>query len=720
MNGERLFELLPAVHRLRDAERGEPLRALIGLLELELERIRENIEELGESWFIETCPAWVVPYIGDLVGNRPLIEVVHGRRADVAKTLYYRRRKGTLPMLEELARDVTGWGAHAVEMMETLAWTQHVNHVRRSIATDRTRLHPRAVTRVGTALVRDGRTLDLLDGPFDRVAHTVDVRRAPAGMVPRGTHRPAARLEEGWYGPRRLGFFLWRLHHYPLENAPARRADAPNTHGWHFSALGASAPLFTVPRADRDPALQSTELNVRAPIRALAFRADVEDFRDTWLPQPPASRPIETEGFYGPNRSFHIVADGTPLEPERLLCKDLGAWARPPAGRVGVDVRRGRISFAAGEEPEEVTVNYAYGFSDDIGGGPYDRRDSLADPAAAEWGATVGKGTAVDTLQQALTLWNDAGRPPGVIEISDNGVYGGALEIALPVHGALTIQAAQGRFPSIRTVGNLVVEALDDDSTLTMNGLLFESSLELRGSIAVELNHCTLVPGRMLDGNGEPWFGDRDAIVVGPGDAAPRVTVHRTIIGAIRLPPETRMLEVGDSIVHGLAVGGVVRPAIAADDTGAIGPPTRLERVTVFGSLNVRELHASDVLFTEPVTTQRTQSGCVRFSHVPDGSRTPRRFRCQPDLALEDVTGSAQRERVRQRLAPRFTATRFGDPAYAQLHHSAAGELRTGASNGSEMGAFNRLMQPQREANLQTRLGEYMPFGLEAGLIYVT
>ena len=36
-------------------------------------------------------------------------------RADVAKTIYYRRRKGTPPMLEELARDVTGWGAHVVE-----------------------------------------------------------------------------------------------------------------------------------------------------------------------------------------------------------------------------------------------------------------------------------------------------------------------------------------------------------------------------------------------------------------------------------------------------------------------------------------------------------------------------------------------------------------------------------------------------------------------------
>ena len=34
------------------------------------------------------------------------------------------------------------------------------------------------------------------------------------------------------------------------------------------------------------------------------------------------------------------------------------------------------------------------------------------------------------------------------------------------------------------------------------------------------------------------------------------------------------------------------------------------------------------------------------------------------------------------------------------------------------MGAFSHLKQPQR--NLRLRLGEYLPFGLEPGLIYVT
>jgi hypothetical protein len=36
------------------------------------------------------------------------------------------------------------------------------------------------------------------------------------------------------------------------------------------------------------------------------------------------------------------------------------------------------------------------------------------------------------------------------------------------------------------------------------------------------------------------------------------------------------------------------------------------------------------------------------------------------------------------------------------------------------MGAFNELMQPQRETDLRVRLDEYLRFGLEAGIFYAT
>src|ERR671938_441152 len=128
-----MYELLPVLYRLRDVERGYPLRALLQIIGEQADIVKQDIDALWDDYFIETCAHWVIPYIGDLVANNPLYEVA-GRRADVAKTIYYRRRKGTLPMLEELARNVTGWGAHAVEFMELLGWTQNLNHLRYALS----------------------------------------------------------------------------------------------------------------------------------------------------------------------------------------------------------------------------------------------------------------------------------------------------------------------------------------------------------------------------------------------------------------------------------------------------------------------------------------------------------------------------------------------------------------------------------------------------------
>jgi hypothetical protein len=134
----------------------------------------------------------------------------------------------------------------------------------------------------------------------------------------------------------------------------------------------------------------------------------------------------------------------------------------------------------------------------------------------------------------------------------------------------------------------------------------------------------------------------------------------------------------------------------------------------------MRELRvASEVIFTAPVQVQRLQTGMVRFSYIPDGSQTPRRYRCQPDLAVATAETSGQ-EALRAMLQPQFTSTRYGDPGYAQLSPQCPPEISTGAESGAEMGALHDLLQAQREANLRALLDEYLPSGLEAGIFYVT
>ena len=123
-NADRLYELLPAVHRLRDADRGYPLRALLQVISEQVNIVDADIAQLYENWFVETCQDWVVPYIGDLVGFTPLFDVgepssVQKARAlareriliprrEVANTVRFRRRKGTVAILEDLATAVAG------------------------------------------------------------------------------------------------------------------------------------------------------------------------------------------------------------------------------------------------------------------------------------------------------------------------------------------------------------------------------------------------------------------------------------------------------------------------------------------------------------------------------------------------------------------------------------------------------------------------------------
>jgi len=246
--------------------------------------------------------------------------------------------------------------------------------------------------------------------------------------------------------------------------------------------------------------------------------------------------------------------------------------------------------------------------------------------------------------------------------------------------------------------------------------------LQVSGEMGrLRLLHTTLVPGRGLDEEGEPRSMAPSLTVAGTSasgatiNAGLRVEIAFSITGPLRLPEDAEGLWLLDSIVDGLRGSAIA----ATDSHDQPGPPTTLERVTVFGRAYVKRLPlASEVIFTAPVLAAFCQDGCVRFSFVPRHSRTPRRYHCQPDLEV------ARRPDLESEiigwLAPSFTDERYGQPGYAQLRLGCPLQIRTGAEDGSEMGAFCHLKQPQREKNLLLRLEEYLPFGLDPGLIYVT
>jgi hypothetical protein len=293
-----------------------------------------------------------------------------------------------------------------VAFFELLGWTQNLNHQRYRLAANPGGRNPNSVDRVGTVNLRSLDVLDRLNGPFDLVSHTVDVR-------------PISRLQ-GWYNIRKVGFFLWRLRQFPLQEVTARRSLVAQDCGYHFSPLGNPAPLFHQPQVEGDEAGLAGEIHVPGPIRPLALHRELEDCRQL----------SEIKGiYYGDGLSFSIKRNGHCIPPENIVCQDLTDWTLPPStltykkadGTVldlpieaAVDPHLGRITFPFGSLTDEshITVNYSYGFSADMGGGPYDRRQTLADPDLARWNYFVSQKEKSNppshtyrSLNEALTAW---------------------------------------------------------------------------------------------------------------------------------------------------------------------------------------------------------------------------------------------------------------------------------------------------------------------------
>lgn len=769
---QRLMALVPAVYRLRDAEqdafdlerirvleqsgeltpemlrkRGGPLQALLAVIAEEIAAVEENLAQLYDDHFIETCAEWVVPYIGDVVGHRTLpLPSAATRfstpRAEVANAITYRRRKGTAAILEQLAHDVTGWPARLIEYFQLLSSTQHLNHLRPQAALPDFR-RMSAIERVGS--------------PFDTTPRSLEVRRIGA--------------RRGRYNIPNMGLVLWRIATYDVESgAPRLEASGGNTR-FRFNPLGLDAPLLNPPRVEEDPLGFAAETDLPDPLARRSLARELDARRAALVNGDDVVR-----RFFAEAAPFAVSVAGLRVPDDQVLICDLSTWVAIPATRsyrrradgalvarpigVAIDPMLGRFAFPAAVDPDEVRVAYTYGFPADLGGGPYERDGSVAtwlDPVRrpATWQIGVSReaatlatsnpphSTVVATLTEAVDAWkvHVTAHPGafGIIAVMDSASYvewlTGTDRIEVPAGSRLAIVAgdwpradaagpggpfrplgglsAQGKRPHLR--GDVSVcgttapdEVLPDGTTrprtpgeLIVDGLLIEGELRvLVGDLGeLEIRHSTLVPA-------EGGLVVNASVTPDLQNAALTVVLAHAVTGPVTLPSTIRSMLLADTIIEG--------------DVVAPGGHLEVSRTTITGTTAARGLDASDAIFVQPVTAERRQQGCLRYSHVPAASSTPRRFRCQPDLAVNRLADPAMAASTAQRVAPQFTSLRYGDPGYLQLAERCAAEIRTGASDGAEMGAFNLVKQPQREANLRLRLREHLRVGLEAGTFYRT
>ena len=724
LDAEALLSRLPAFYRERDEALGGPLAALLAVMAAQGEVLLQDLQRLYDDAFIETCDEALVPYIGDLLGVRPLHAIAGtaaaGQRALVANTLRLRRRKGTLPVLEEVALAATGWRASAMEFFEHLSTTQHVNHLR-----------PHSLR---TPDLRQAAKLERIGRAFDSSAASADVRALTSFANPGGGPRPNI---------AGVGLFVWRMSAYPVQRATAAVLAGEPGH-YSFDPLGRDVPLVNRPRSDPAAGTLALPQDVPEPLsrRALAdeLNARRQALADGVSPAALWFTPASATLAAGEGASvLRVWLNGVEVPPEDLVVCHLGAfplinperWRRPPASLmvqrtgdplttlnfpqgpaaclVGIDPALGRLVLPAGRAFARVEVASAYAFPGDVGGGPYDRRANantvdaqaagLLNPADFQTVLTVPGSHA--TLAAALAAVVLGKRT--LIRLVDDATQTVSPTLNLP-GTLLAVEAANRRRPV--WVGDIDLRG-DAQTRLVLSGLLIDGALRLKGLLrGVDVRHCSLVPAR----GGIAHTGSGPDL---------RLTLTHSLIGAIR----------ADAGLAGVTADTCVIDAADAAPPVALDLPDTtltLNRCTVLGTVAAGELAAGHTLFDGRVAIQHRQTGCVRFCWVPAENKpgtkpapslTPKRYRCQPDGVQHGMPAAVAAEET-LRVTPVFDSTTFGQAAYARLRSTTATEVRSGAQNGAEIGVWNHLAQPQREANLRQMLDEYLRFGLEAGAIF--
>ena len=543
---DKLWNLLPVIYRAEDTDQfgaNGPLREMVNRIGAQAAILRRSIDRMWEDQSIETCDDWVIPYIGDLLGTNLVAGLdPRGQRLDVAKTIYYRRRKGTLAILEEIAADITGWDAKIVEFFRRMGRTRHG-------------LDPP----IGPSLYAndDIATLQFAEGLVGRLTHTgiggfADLRNVYGASKSHSAFdeffhtadiRPGLG-RNGWYNIPRLGVFLWRLKSYPL--GPVTPVPVGGCLDWYsFDPTGRDIQLFAAGR--------STD----------AYGGQWVSPAEAQLPTPISEPLLEA------NEAASESASTINLYPDALAV--YSTVVTPPgielvpASQLQIRPERGRFEHLL--SPPSVETNlvatYHYGFSSDVGAGPYDRRiDAIPIATPAPKAVITGGGRAL------------AGGMPstGTLTITDSLTYAGAADVTM--QGQLTLTAKNQERPLIRldrppsqwTINGAL------SSCLVLDGLFISGSdVVLQGDFdSVALNCCTIDPGSATSGSaglssppGPPF-----AVAADGRDLVPTrlwieakvktLTIDRCILGPIRTRDGgfVETLTVSNSILQAIATSG--------------------------------------------------------------------------------------------------------------------------------------------------------------------
>lgn len=756
---EKLWRWVPATYRELDAlEGGRALLAFIDVLAEHAAYLKRNHDRFWDDAYPELASDWAIPYLAELVATRLLsAQDARARRVDVAKTIYYRRRKGTLAVLEQLIADMTGWDGKVVEEFRRLARAPHgldgPAHLGRLTRT------PEG----GVADMRSVRGALLAGDAFDELHYTPDARR------------PMGSKWKGRRGIAKLGFHVFRLHPVSYSGVEPRRVQplAGSRDGFTFDPSGRDVPLFAtdqshpsgspLPDAQGDWSGWRSAAEWQLP-RAIACRLlgeagfEVGEPQIAWILTTPLIplpanrqaaaddlRKLAGERFYGRAAFVRLLAalpaaaittQAAVLKAllERALVPDCGSAALLPNGtdavawpdhtapdRSAIGAPALAVRFAGVAAPvarsETRSAQLETWSAPALAGvrlfvepergrfvldhAPHGAAAVRVDYHAGLL-APIGAGAFARQIDgpAATAAWANgssaAGTPAsGVAEVADSRNY-----LDPPNQLAVldcTVRAAEDQRPYVvLNAKDWRLGAAAANARLQLDGLWIGARAARVVRLQGNFERVALRYLTLDPGGADAVGGALPAVELVIEGFVEKLVIDRCVLACVRLQGAGASLErliLRDSIVQARGAGAV-----------ALDVPTasvRMARVTVIAeslaetALRAELLDATDSLLAGIVQVANTQAGCFRFSARAPGSSVPHPYRSH---VVDDL--------------PRlFASRRFGDPRYAQLSPAAPPELERGAENGSEIGAFCGALAPIRRDGLRAKVDEYMPFG---------
>jgi hypothetical protein len=364
--------------------------------------------------------------------------------------------------------------------------------------------------------------------------------------------------------------------------------------------------------------------------------------------------------------------DKKAVPPEEILICNLSKACIPPALKtyqqkqpdgtyinndmkitVVADPVCGRFIFTDPGAVTKARISYSYGFSGDLGSGPFSRQASIADAFQQKtfitggvekqlWQRGVSKTADIvngeiiyKTIKEAVDEWNlQPAGTTGVILIMDNATYDEDLIIDIPENSSLLLAAADWPIRENedtglkeRTAGGIAADELrpliKGDITvngvvgqgsidfekktgglLTLNGLLLEGKVEVaEGNLGIlNIDYCTLIPG-----NGGLVIGADVADPLSNSNQWLTVNLERTICGGV-------------SLNHTPLVSFTTGDCIITNDPAAVTGervPVKLINTTIWGTVTAKMIEASNCIFNNTVKAPKRHGGTAVSRILP-------------------------------------------------------------------------------------------------------